>query len=462
MGSEWAEYSLGDLGRIVTGKTPSKREDGNFGDEVPFVTPRDLDGSRNIETTERYLSEQGASTVKNSIIPPNSIAVSCIGSDMGKAAIVKKRSVTNQQINSIILEGDFDYRYVYYVLSTRKQEIRDAAGGSAQPILNKSHFSQLPILIPPLPEQKAIAHILGTLDDKIELNRRMNATLEGMAQALFKSWFVDFDPVIDNALAAGNPIPDELAPRAEVRKNALANGTTNRETDKLFPNSFQESESIGWIPTGWEINELRDLAEKISKGTTPRKSVMSGASDYPTIPFIKVKDITDGGELKLEGLERIPRSIHENSLKRSILNKGDVLFSIAGTIGRVTIVPESLDDSNANQAIAFIRPNDKSTTLFIMEHLRGKFVQDLIHSRIVQAVQANVSLTVLGDIPTATPPEKLLNYWKEKTDSIYEKLTKTKQANQTLTKLREILLPKLISGELRIPEAKKLTEESLA
>ena len=92
------------------------------------------------------------------------------------------------------------------------------------------HIASIEIPVPPLPEQKAIAQILGTLDDKIELNRRMNATLEGMAQALFKSWFVNFDPVIDNALAAGNSIPDELAPRAEVRRQALANGTASRES----------------------------------------------------------------------------------------------------------------------------------------------------------------------------------------------------------------------------------------
>ena len=87
----------------------------------------------------------------------------------------------------------------------------------------------------------------------------MNATLEGMAQALFKSWFVDFDPVIDNALAAGNPIPDELAARAEVRRQALANGTANREAAKPFPAAFQETESMGWIPEAWEIVVFEDL-----------------------------------------------------------------------------------------------------------------------------------------------------------------------------------------------------------
>ena len=114
---------------------------------------------------------------------------------MGKSAISPEPCVTNQQINSIIVDSHCEPLFVYYNLSNRKPEIRASASGSAQPILNKSSFGQLPITIPPLPEQRAIAHVLGTLDDKIELNRRMNETLEEMARALFKSWFVDFDPV---------------------------------------------------------------------------------------------------------------------------------------------------------------------------------------------------------------------------------------------------------------------------
>ena len=97
------------------------------------------------------------------------------------------------------------------------------------------------------PERLEVVELLETIHHKIELNRRMNATLEGMAQVLFKSWFVDFDPVIDNALAAGNLIPDELAPRAEVRKKALANGTANRDAAKHFPAALQFTEELGCI-----------------------------------------------------------------------------------------------------------------------------------------------------------------------------------------------------------------------
>ena len=199
MAGEWEDLTLGDLGRVVTGKTPLTAVEGNFGGQIPFVTPSDMDGRRTISTTARCLTETGAASVKGSKIPAGSVMVSCIGSDMGKAVIAGRDCVTNQQINSIVVDDRFSSEFVYYNLSTRKDEIRhQAAGGSAQPILNKGDFSRLEITLPPLAEQKAIAAVLGALDDKIELNRRMNATLEAMARALFQSWFIDFDPVRQN------------------------------------------------------------------------------------------------------------------------------------------------------------------------------------------------------------------------------------------------------------------------
>jgi type I restriction enzyme, S subunit len=193
--SEWRKTTIDQLGRIVTGKTPPSTCKGCFGGDIPFITPSDMDGRRYITHTGRYLTNQGVTIVGKAHIPANAIMVSCIGSDMGKVAIAGQSSVSNQQINSIIVETDDFSLYIYYELSTRKTEIRNSASGSAQPILNKSAFGRLPISLPIPEKQRAIAHILGTLDNKIELNRRMNETLEAMAQAIFKSWFVDFDPV---------------------------------------------------------------------------------------------------------------------------------------------------------------------------------------------------------------------------------------------------------------------------
>ena len=149
MAGEWRDATLDQLGRIITGKTPPSSQREFFSGDVPFVTPSDFDGRRIIERTERYLSNKGADSVRSSRIPAGAVMISCIGSDMGKAAVAGRDCITNQQINSIIVDSGDDPLYVYYNLSTRKAEIRSAAGGSAQPILNKSAFGQLDILLPP-------------------------------------------------------------------------------------------------------------------------------------------------------------------------------------------------------------------------------------------------------------------------------------------------------------------------
>ena len=168
-------------------------------------------------------------------------------------------------------------RYLYLFLRSKlfEDQVIALQSGSAQPQLPIRDIKRVEIKVPSLMEQKAIAHILGSLDDKIELNRQMNETLEAMAQALFKSWFVDFDPVIDNALVSGKPIPDEFIERAEQRK--AIEKKDNSDIQGLFPDEFEFTEEMGWIPKGWESVKLDKLLEvkygkdhkKLDEGTIP-------------------------------------------------------------------------------------------------------------------------------------------------------------------------------------------------
>ena len=188
---------------------------------------------------------------------------------------------------------------------------------------------------------------------------------------------------------------------------------------------------------------------KISKGTTPRKIDLEGLG--VSVPFLKVKDISDNGLFKYENIERIPKSIHENQLKRSILEKEDILFSIAGTIGRVAIIDLKMDNANCNQALAFIRLVDKNTFLeYVHLWIKSDTVQSEINSSIVQGVQANVSLTVLGNLEIIIPEIIKLKEWKEIIKPIYEKLNINNLQIQSLIKTRDTLLPKLMSGQIRV------------
>lgn len=405
----WVETTLGEVGRVVTGKTPSKNNPDDWENEIDFITPSEIGNeTKYIFDTPRKLSNSGLERFTRMILPKNSVVVTCIGSDMGKVILNKNIALTNQQINSIIINENNYFNFIYYLLKNAYKILRRNAegSGSTMPILNKSNFESLSFVIPKnIQEQKAIAKILTSFDDKIENLQNQNLTLETTAQTIFKEWFGKYQ------------VGDEL-------------------------------------PEGWRVGRLGDLALKISKGTTPRKKDLEGLS--VEIPFLKVKDISNKGLISKSNLELIPKEVHVKQLQRSILETNDILFSIAGTIGRVAIVDDELNNSNCNQALAFIRLNAKITFKeYVYLWLKSKEIQDEINNSIVQGVQANVSLTVLGNLAINIPDISTLNNWKELIKSIYSKLETSNAQIQALKKTRDTLLPKLMSGQLRVNDFKE-------
>lgn len=190
---EWKEYKLGELGTVVTGKTPSLKNPEDWGSDMFFVTPTDYRNYRKyVDGSERKLSDIGVKRLANKILPPYSVLVTCIGSDMGKVVITKDPCITNQQINSIIPNESVDPHFLYYTLINSYDVLRVMGGdGTAVPIVNKRDFENIKIEIPPLKEQKRIASILSSLDDKIDLLYQENKTLEAMAETLFRKWFIE-------------------------------------------------------------------------------------------------------------------------------------------------------------------------------------------------------------------------------------------------------------------------------
>lgn len=191
--NEWKKYKLGELGTVVTGKTPSKNNPEDWGNQMPFVTPSDYKNyGKFAETAERNISQLGINRLKGKVLPSNSILVTCIGSDMGKVVVNKTEVITNQQINAIIPNSKVDSNFLYYRLVSMYEILRIYGGdGTAVPIVNKGDFENIDTELPSLPEQQSIASILSSLDDKIDLLNRQNATLEKMAETLFRKWFVE-------------------------------------------------------------------------------------------------------------------------------------------------------------------------------------------------------------------------------------------------------------------------------
>jgi type I restriction enzyme S subunit len=424
--SEWKVMTLGDIGAIVTGKTPSTEVREYFDGDVPFVTPSDMDGRKVISRTERYLTQLGADSVKSGRVLGGAVMVSCIGSDMGKAAVAGRNCVTNQQINSIIVDRTrFCPDYVYYNLSTRKAELQSlAGGGSAQPILNKGHFSVLRIAVPPLPEQRAIAHILGTLDDKIELNRRMNETLEAMARAIFKSWFVDFDPV--RAKAEG---------RQPFGMDA--------ETAALFPDSFQDS-SLGKIPKGWRVAAIGEDF-RLTMGQSPPGETYN--EDGDGLAFFQGK--TDFGF-------RYPSKRMYCIAPTRLADIGDTLVSVRAPVGAINMANEKCCIGRGVAALRH-KSGSRSYTFYVVCAQKEAFEQFEGEG----TVFGSIGRKDFEGIQCVSPPVRLIEKFEQMAYPFDQVVENNERESRTLTAIRDALLPKLISGEIRVSNPIQIVEGQL-
>ena len=191
---QWQEVRLGEVGRVVTGKTPSYKNPQDWGDSTLFITPTDYKNyHKYAHNSERKISNIGKERFVKNLLPIHSILVTCIGSDMGKVVVNKAEALTNQQINAIIPNnGAINYNFLYYSMVDMYPILRTyGANGTAVPILNKSDFENLTIPLPPLTIQQKIAEILSSFDDKIDLLHRQNKTLESLALTLFRHYFID-------------------------------------------------------------------------------------------------------------------------------------------------------------------------------------------------------------------------------------------------------------------------------
>ena len=268
-----------------------------------------------------------------------------------------------------------------------------------------------------------------------------------MAQALFKSWFVDFDPVIDNALAAGNPIPDELAPRAEVRKKALANSKANREAAKHFPATFRQTEAGSSIPEGWEE-------------TSFGKHI-----NLQTGPAFKSKDFTESGTRLARGdnvkegrfqwgdKSRFWPEVDE-SLKKYLLSSGDVLLGMDGSkVGKNRVRVRALDlPCLLVQRVARLTTKDTICSNFIFLAVNNERFRDYVEVVKTGSAIPHISGRQIKDLPLVLPKEKENDVFREferLASSLFNRTDTLIAENLTLTKLRDTLLPKLISGELQ-------------
>jgi type I restriction enzyme S subunit len=329
-----------------------------------------------------------------------------------------------------------DPRFAFYFL--KAIDFDRFNSGSAQPSLNRNFIYPIPVRVPKPAEQKAIAHILGTLDNKIELNRRMNATLEAMARALFQSWFIDFDPVRQNMnrKAGGRNQPSPAAVRHPLPPGeGRGEGALDAATAALFPDGFQES-PMGLIPKGWEVRSLDKTAHYLN-GLALQKYP---PGDGPTLPVIKIAQLRKGDSV---GADRCNTDLPPNY----IVYDGDVLFSWSGSL---EVILWCGGTGALNQHLFKVTSAEFPKWFYYLWTLYY-----LDEFRLIAADKA----TTMGHIQrghlTAAkvliPPRPLLDAMTRIMSPLIDQLIATRIQSRTLATLRDTLLPKLLSGDIPAP-----------
>lgn len=289
------------------------------------------------------------------------------------------------------------------------------------------------LTVPPLPEQRVIAHILGSLDDKIEINRCMNETLEAIARALFKSWFVDFDPVrakIEGRWRTGESLPGLPAHLYD-----------------LFPDRLVDSE-LGEIPEGWDAATVGDLAEIVGGSTpsTKEPSYWLDGSHHWATP----KDLSGLSVPVLLDTERRVTDAGLSQIGSGLLPEGTVLLSSRAPIGYLAIAEVSLA---VNQGFIAMKPKAGISNLFLL--LWAETAQEEILSRANGSTFLEISKTSFRPIPIVAPPSSVMDAFDALARPLYEHIVSNTCEFRALAAIRDALLPKLISGELRVKDAEK-------
>lgn len=434
MANDWSIYPISDFvtlsqGLAINAKSKYLLEETG----LPLLRITDLING----TQVHFVNEEKA--------PPKCIATDheLIYTRTGQVGLVyrNKVGVVHNNCFKVIPSPELDKDFLYWFLfqESTKAHVNAVASGSVQKDLNHAAFLTLEIPKPELSEQKAIASILDSIDNKIELNRQISETLEAMAQALFKSWFVNFDPVIDNALAAGNAIPDEFLERAEQRKRIEKKD--NSEIQALFPDEFEFTEEMGWIPKGWTVSNVGTEFD-VTMGQSPPGSTYNELEEG--IYFFQGS--TDFGF-------RYPTPRIYCTEPKRLANKRDTLVSVRAPVGDTNLAAV---DCCIGRGLAALRHKSGSAsfTYYAMLQLKENF-------KIYEGegtVFGSINQKDFKNLVQLKSPEILISEFEINAGALDSKIELNSLNIITLAKLRDTLLPKLMSGELRIPDAEKLVE----
>ena len=479
---EWSNTTLGQL--VENGL--AELQTGPFGtmlhasayraNGIPVVAVKHIGDNQLIHSDMPRIDAETVARLRKYKLQANDILFARKGAVSRRALVKAQEEGWVQGSDCIRLRLDsnrINPAFVSYLLGTwaHRTWIEQHAHGATMPSLNQEILDLIPLVLPSKPYQDRIAHILGTLDDKIELNRRMNRTLEAIARAIFKSWFIDFDPIIDNAILNGKPIPDEFAKRAEVRREIIARsqpsppsplpevegrqsapdagpsevnsspsgrggGEGVADYRHLFPDSFQDS-PLGKIPKGWEAKPFSEIVE-----INPSRALRKGT----TAPYVNMASLpTNGSQLESQPTVREYKS-------GSRFQNGDVLFArITPCLeNRKTVLVDFLEDgvvAAGSTEFLVLGPNSAGSYFAYCASRWSTLREHAIASMTGTSGRQRVQREAFEHLKMAVPSRGILMAFEDMVKPLFLWQQRTCMESRSLARIRDILLPRLLSGE---------------
>lgn len=456
MAGEWVDKTLEEIAAhtdrpFAMGPFGSNIRSENYcASGVPVIRGlnlSDVGGPAFIDSDFVFLSDDKADELSPSNAFPGDLVVVAQGT-VGRVGLVPRRGgyrryVLSQNMMKATVDPDIaDSQFVFYYFRSQagQHEILSRVNPTGVPCISRplSSLRSFRVSLPPLPEQRAIAHILGTLDDKIELNRRMNETLEGMARAIFKSWFVDFDPVRAKAEGRETGLPKPLA--------------------DLFPGSFEDSE-LGGIPKGWRAGRLDEVLAELVSGARPK-----GGAVEEGVPSIGAENVIGLGRYDFSKEKFVPQEFFDQlKLRGAAVRPGDVLLYKDGAqIGRKTYFDCDFPhaESAINEHVFILRANRPDEQRFLFFWLDQAWMTHEIISLNSNSAQPGINQPGVRGLPFLIPRDEVVDAFDQLTVRLTRRLFANCNESRTLAALRDTLLPKLISGELRVQDAERFIQEA--
>jgi len=397
--------------KVCSGGTPSSSNPDYYNGGIPWLNTNEVNFC-NIYSTTKTISEEGLNNSAAKYIPVNSVIVAMYGVTAGKSAVAKIPLTTNQACcNLVIDEEKAHYQYVYYFLKLQNDNLNKLANGGAQQNLNSVIIKKYKITLPDLSTQRRIASILSAYDNLIENNTRRIQLLEQMAENLYKEWFVRF----------------------------------------RFP-GYEKAEFENGMPKGWKVEKLGDWGITLDTGNRPKGGIDDTLSDG--IPSLGAESIKDLASYDYSSTKYIPRDFYDNMRRGKNTGNDILLYKDGAYIGKVTLFRDNFPFTEyaINEHVFFISPKEEDYKIYLYFTLHQDAYFTLMQNLNRNAAQPGLSRPDIERVKMVIPSKEVISAFNKQIDPMLSNIFKMANENALLTKQRDLLLPRLMSGKLEVKQ----------